>query len=100
MSFSPPRYRVLRTLNELNTGACEGMTKEEIREKMPLEFEARETDKLAYRYPGGGESYLDVIERVRPLIVELERLRNSVIGKRKNYILRKQCPLFLATFLL
>jgi broad specificity phosphatase PhoE len=27
----------------------------------------------------GGESYLDVIERVRPIIIELERQRRSVI---------------------
>jgi 6-phosphofructo-2-kinase len=27
-------------------------------------------DKLNYRYPGvGGESYLDVIERIRPVII-------------------------------
>lgn len=27
----------------------------------------------------GGESYLDVIERVRPVIIELERQRRSVL---------------------
>eukprot|EP01036_Dinobryon_divergens_P025471 gene25470-34022_t len=37
-------------------------------------------DKLHYRYPGvGGESYLDVIERIRPVIIELERQRKSII---------------------
>jgi broad specificity phosphatase PhoE len=36
-------------------------------------------DRLRYRYPGvGGESYLDVIERIRPIIIELERQRRSV----------------------
>ena len=35
---------------------------------------------LHYRYPGvGGESYLDVIERVRPIIIELERQRHSIV---------------------
>ena len=34
----------------------------------------RQKDKLNYRYPGpAGESYRDVIERLRPMIVELER---------------------------
>ena len=27
----------------------------------------------------GGESYLDVIERVRPVIIELERQRRSIV---------------------
>lgn len=31
-------------------------------------------------YPGaGGESYVDVIQRIRPIIVELERQRRSVL---------------------
>lgn len=32
-------------------GACDGMTYEEIEEEYPEEFEMREKDKLAYRYP-------------------------------------------------
>lgn len=36
----------------------------------PEEAQKRAEDKLNYRYPGvGGESYLDVIERVRPIII-------------------------------
>lgn len=43
-------------------------------------YEARLKDKLNYRYPGaGGESYADVIQRIRPIIVELERQRRSVL---------------------
>ncbi len=46
----------------------------------PAEFAKRTADKLAYRYPGAaGESYLDVIERVRPVIIELERQRRSIV---------------------
>jgi broad specificity phosphatase PhoE len=38
--------------------------------KFPEIFSARQKDKLHYRYPGvGGESYMDVIERVRPIII-------------------------------
>jgi hypothetical protein len=38
--------------------------------KFPEIFTARQKDKLHYRYPGvGGESYMDVIERVRPIII-------------------------------
>ena len=32
-------------------GACDGMTYEEIEIEFPEEFEMRERDKLAYRYP-------------------------------------------------
>lgn len=45
---------------------------------MPDEFEARKIDKLRYRYPRG-ESYEDVIRRVEPVIVELERQRKPVL---------------------
>jgi broad specificity phosphatase PhoE len=34
------------------------------------QFEARQSDKLRYRYPQGGESYTDVIERLKPMIIE------------------------------
>lgn len=45
-----------------------------------MEYEKRLLDKLTYRYPGvGGESYLDVIERIRPVLIELERQRKSVV---------------------
>ena len=41
---------------------------------------ARERDKFHFRYPGaGGESYRDVIDRLRPIIIELERQRRSVL---------------------
>ena len=37
-------------------------------------------NRLAYRYPGvGGESYIDLIERLRPVILELERQRRNVV---------------------
>ena len=45
-----------------------------------LRYGAREADKLRFRYPGaGGESYLDVIGRLRPLIIEMERERSSAL---------------------
>lgn len=67
-------------LNELRGGNLHGLSKEQIRVLYPDEYEKRLQDKLNYRYPGvGGESYLDVIERVRPVIIELERQRKSVL---------------------
>lgn len=49
-------------------------------EKHEIEFEARTKDKFNYRYPGvGGESYFDVIERLKPIITELESRREDVL---------------------
>ncbi len=40
----------------------------------------RKQDKLHYRYPGaGGEGYLDVINRLRAVIVEVERMTDHVL---------------------
>ncbi|KAF8468461.1 fructose-2,6-bisphosphatase-like protein [Kalaharituber pfeilii] len=80
--FDEEEYDIkeMRMLNELNAGVAEGMTYEEIRTKFPEEYNARRLDKLHYRYPGaGGESYLDVINRLRAVIVEAERMTDHVL---------------------
>lgn len=70
----------MRMLDELNAGYMEGLTYEEIRTKHGEEFERRRSDKISYRYPGpGGEGYLDVINRIRPVIVELERMTDHCL---------------------
>eukprot|EP00602_Paraphysomonas_sp_CaronLab_P006027 CAMPEP_0185017656 /NCGR_PEP_ID=MMETSP1103-20130426/575_1 /TAXON_ID=36769 /ORGANISM="Paraphysomonas bandaiensis, Strain Caron Lab Isolate" /LENGTH=468 /DNA_ID=CAMNT_0027547167 /DNA_START=206 /DNA_END=1612 /DNA_ORIENTATION=- len=67
-------------LNELRGGDFHLMKREEIKVKHRAVYEARQKNKLHYRYPGvGGESYMDVIERVRPIIIELERQRQPVL---------------------
>ena len=63
--------RTWRALDEIDAGVCDGLTYEEIRARMPEEFSARARDKFRYRYPRG-ESYADVIQRLEPVIVELE----------------------------
>lgn len=68
-----------RALNEIDAGICDGMTYEEICEKYPEEYAARKNSKFRYRYPRG-ESYADVIQRVEPVIVELERQRQPVLA--------------------
>eukprot|EP01083_Nonionella_stella_P089430 249513_1 len=72
-----------RALSEIEAGVCDGMTYSEIRGSMPEEFAARSLDKLNYRYPRG-ESYVDVINRLEPVIFELERAKCPmlVIGHR------------------
>ncbi|KAI8333669.1 6-phosphofructo-2-kinase-domain-containing protein [Chlamydoabsidia padenii] len=70
----------IRYLNEINSGERERMTYNEIKKQYPEEFKARQENKLTYRYPGmGGESYIDVIHRLQPLIVELERMTQSCL---------------------
>ena len=70
--------QALRALNEIDAGVCDGLTYDEIKERMPEEFAARTSDKFRYRYPRG-ESYADVIQRLEPVIVELEGLRSPVL---------------------
>lgn len=76
-----------RALDEINAGVCDGMTYEDIKKNMPEEYEARKKDKLRYRYPRG-ESYLDVIQRLEPVIIELERQRGPVVVISHQAVLR------------
>jgi len=65
-------------LNEINSGDHDGMTYEEIAEAYPLDFAARDRDKLRYRYPSG-ESYVDVCERLRELLVIMNQSDNLLV---------------------
>jgi len=65
-------------LNELDGGVCNGLSYAEIEQDYPDLWSARERDKLNFRYPNG-ESYKDVIGRLRPIIIELERQRRSIL---------------------
>lgn len=78
---------MLKVLDEIDAGICDGMTYEQISEQMPGEFARRKTDKLSYRYPRG-ESYTDVISRLDPLILELERQQNPVLIVSHNAVIR------------
>jgi len=77
----------LRGLNEIDAGVCDGLTYAEIKERMPDEFKARADNKFRYRYPRG-ESYADVIQRLEPVIVELEGLRSPVLIVGHQAVLR------------
>lgn len=80
--FNEDEYDVkqMRMLDELNSGKMEGMTYKEIQEQYPEEYAHRKKDKLFYRYPGpGGEGYLDIINRLRAVIVEVERTTDHVL---------------------
>ena len=103
-----------RALDEIDAGACEGLTYAEIKAAQPDEYAARTQDKLRYRYPRG-ESYLDVIQRLgaslvmdigylaaahrflryypfllpaEPVIIEIERQRTPVLIVAHQAVLR------------
>ncbi|KAF8899894.1 histidine phosphatase superfamily [Gymnopilus junonius] len=67
-----------KSLDELDAGVCDGMTYEEIERAYPDDFANRDEDKFNYRYRGG-ESYRDVVVRLEPVIMELERQQNVLV---------------------
>jgi len=67
-----------KSLDELDAGVCDAMTYEEIEQAYPDDFANRDEDKFNYRYRGG-ESYRDVVVRLEPIIMELERQENILI---------------------
>ena len=80
--MTPACVSVLGVLASSRKGALslsgEEMTYEEIAQKYPLEFAKRDTDKYLYRYPTG-ESYQDLVARLEPVIMELERQTNVLV---------------------
>jgi 6-phosphofructo-2-kinase len=79
----------LLLLKLMPSGYMENLTYEEFQTQHPEEYIRRIRNKLLYRYPGaGGESYIDVIERLRPLIIELERMEEDVIICTHNVVMR------------
>ncbi|KAJ9267213.1 hypothetical protein DTO195F2_446 [Paecilomyces variotii] len=80
--FNDEEYDIkqMKMLDELHAGRMEGMTYDEIREQFPEEYDHRKKGKLHYRYPGpGGEGYLDIINRLRAVIIEVERMTDHVL---------------------
>ncbi|XP_007422256.1 6-phosphofructo-2-kinase/fructose-2,6-bisphosphatase 1 isoform X1 [Python bivittatus] len=71
-------YEQWKALNEIDAGVCEEMTYEEIQASYPQEFALRDQDKYRYRYPKG-ESYEDLVQRLEPVIMELERQENVLV---------------------
>lgn len=49
-----------------------------MQERFPQEFAWRDQDKLRYRYPWG-ESYIDIMTRLRPVLSALEDEHNVVV---------------------
>jgi broad specificity phosphatase PhoE len=86
--------RPWRLLDEIDAGTCDGLTYAEVKARMPEEYAAREADKLGYRYPRG-ESYWDVIHRVEPVIVEIERTTSPVLVIAHQAVIRALYAYFM-----
>lgn len=82
--FSIRRWRAL---DEIDAGVCDGMTYEEIAERMPRIYEARKTDKWNFRWPQG-ESYQDLFFRLEPVIMELLRHEDPLVVVAHQAVLR------------
>ena len=83
-----------KTLNEIDAGDLDGLSYDEIKARFPEEYSCRHGDKFMYRlvtihcslvtpafllrYPNG-ESYEDLVARMEPVIMELERKENVVV---------------------
>ena len=67
-----------KALDELDSGVCDGLTYAQIEQLYPDDFRQRDDDKYNYRYLGG-ESYRDVVIRLEPIIMELERSQDILI---------------------
>jgi 6-phosphofructo-2-kinase/fructose-2,6-biphosphatase 2 len=76
--FLPFEKLEWKALDELDSGVCDGLTYGQIEDQYPEDFAARDEDKYNYRYLGG-ESYRDVVIRLEPIIMELERSENILI---------------------
>lgn len=76
-------------------GECEGLSYEELAAQFPRELALRDHEKLKYRYPQG-ESYMDVIDRLIPILTQLE-CETNVLTVSHQAILRCILGYFLDT---
>ncbi|CAB1114562.1 unnamed protein product [Ectocarpus sp. CCAP 1310/34] len=88
------RYVEWRALREIEVGVCDGLTYAQVKASFPEEYRAREQDKLRYRYPRG-ESYLDIIARLEPVIFEMERQKAPLLIIAHQAVLRCLYAYFL-----
>jgi len=74
-------------LTPLNLGDCTGMSKLEISQNMPEIWQNWKDNCFHYRLPNG-ESYSDLVQRLDPFILQLERFTVPVIVVAHETILQ------------
>ncbi|KAG5898703.1 hypothetical protein JTB14_030653 [Gonioctena quinquepunctata] len=85
----------LHELDEIWSGECENLSYEELQERFPKELALRDLEKLKYRYPQG-ESYIDVMNRLVPVLTQLE-CETNVLTVSHQAVLRCVLGYFLET---
>jgi len=66
------------TINGLDGGVCYKMSQQQISTDMPDVWASWQEDRFNYRLPGG-ESFADLIQRLRSFVLELEQLTVPVL---------------------
>jgi hypothetical protein len=86
----------MKPLDDLDAGDMAGLTFDEIATLQPAVYAARKRHKLLYRWPGlGGECYVDLIHRLRPIILDLERRKDHVLLVTHRAVVRVLLSYFL-----
>ena len=66
-------------LDEIHAGCFEGRSYKYVSSNFPDVKKARERDKFNYIYPGRGESYALLSQRLEPLLMALERQESNIL---------------------
>ena len=66
-------------LDEIHAGYFEGQTYSNVSLNHPGVKQSRENDKFNYIYPGRGESYALLAQRLEPLLMALERQESNIL---------------------
>lgn len=70
--ISPASVKQVEQFKEINLGAWEGLTVDEVRHRFPGEYEQRGRD-MEYFRPEGGESFADLAVRSNPVLFSLAK---------------------------
>lgn len=91
--LSSGKVSIFKSLNEIHAGICEDMTNEEVKRLYPDIQKARKSDKVGFRYPNG-ESYRDLMQRLKPLMLSLYSTRECVLVVAHQAVLRAMLSFF------
>ncbi|RMY62431.1 hypothetical protein D0865_00438 [Hortaea werneckii] len=94
--FPPQDVIKMQMLGDMDAGDMRGMTYDQISAERPDVAAARARDIVNFRWPGvGGEGYVDVINRLRAVVLELERSRDHILVISHRAIVRVLLAYFM-----
>jgi 6-phosphofructo-2-kinase / fructose-2,6-biphosphatase 4 len=74
-------------LTQLNPGAAEGLTDDELNKKYHADYLKHKADPYHHRYPRA-ESYHDLALKIEPLILEMEKLSEDILVIADETVIR------------